>query len=142
MRKILLVSFILITLVGNSCHSQTNLKPSTPVSGIEEIDVYYFHMTTRCTTCKTVEAEARKNIEMLYADKVKSGKISFTALNLEEASGKSIGERLGVNSQTLLIVKGDTKINITNEGFLYAVSQPQKFTEVMRSKIDPLLKQE
>ena len=38
-----------------------------------------------------------------------------------------MGEKLGVNSQTLLIVKGDQKINITNEGFLYAVSQPQKF---------------
>jgi hypothetical protein len=76
---------------------------------------------------------------MLYADKVKAGNISFTSLNLEEATGKSMGERLGVNSQTLLIVSGDNKINITNEGFLYAVSQPQKFTEVMKSKIDPLL---
>ena len=97
-------------------------------------------MTIRCVTCKTVEAEARKNVEMLYADQVKAGKISFTALNLEEATGKSMGEKLGVNSQTLLIVKGDQKINITNEGFLYAVSQPQKFTEVMKSKIDPLIK--
>ena len=67
---------------------------------------------------------------MLYADQVKTGKISFTSLNLEEATGKTIGERLGVNSQTLLIVKGDQKINITNEGFLYAVSKPEKFTEV------------
>jgi hypothetical protein len=97
-------------------------------------------MTTRCVTCKAVEAEARKNIEMLYVDQVKSGNITFTALNLEEAAGKSMGEKLGVNSQTLLIVKGDQKINITNEGFLYAVSQPQKFTEVIKSKIDPLLK--
>jgi hypothetical protein len=87
-----------------------------------------------------VEAEARKNVEMLYTDLVKSGRISFTALNLEEATGKEMGEKLGVNSQTLLIVKGDEKINITNEGFLYAVSKPLKFAEVMKSKIDPLLK--
>ena len=77
---------------------------------------------------------------MLYADKAKSGNISFTSLNLEEATGKSMGEKLGVKSQTLLIVNGDQKINITNEGFLYAVSQPQKFTEVIKSKIDPLIK--
>jgi hypothetical protein len=60
-------------------------------------------------------------------------------LNIEEPAGKSTGARLGVNSQTLLIVKGDSKINITNEGFLYAVSQPQKFADVIKSKIDPLL---
>jgi hypothetical protein len=139
MRKLLLISFVLITLVGSSCNAQTSEKPAPAIADNGEVEVYYFHMTLRCTTCKTVEAEARKNIEMLYSDQVKTGKVSFTALNLEEPTGKSVGEKLGVNSQTLLIVKGDQKINITNEGFLYAVSQPQKFTEVMKLKIDPLL---
>jgi hypothetical protein len=141
MRKFLLLTLVLITLVCISCNAQTNQKPASAVSKNGDVEVYYFHLTTRCITCKTVEAEARKNIDILYADEVKAGKISFTALNLEEATGKSMGEKLGVNSQTLLIVKGDQKINITNEGFLYAVSQPQKFTEVMKSKIDPLIKE-
>jgi hypothetical protein len=138
MRNFLLTGFALITLLGASCNAQTDQKASASQKG--DVEVYYFHMTTRCVTCRTVEAEARKNVEMLYADKVKAGTISFTSLNLEEATGKSMGEKLGVNSQTLLIVKGDQKINITNEGFLYAVSQPQKFAEVMKSKIDPLVK--
>ncbi len=140
MRKLFLISFVLIILVGISCNAQTNQKPKQAVSNNEDIEVYYFHMTIRCVTCKTLEAEARKNIEMLYADQVKAGKISFTALNLEEATGKSMGEKLGVNSQTLLIVKGDQKINITNEGFLYAGSKPLKFTEIIKSKIDALIK--
>jgi hypothetical protein len=140
MRKFLLISFVLFTLIGMSCSAQTNQKPSPALSNNGDVEVYYFHMTTRCATCKTVEAEARKNVEMLYSDQFKTGKISFTALNLEESTGRSMGEKLGVNSQTLLIVKGDQRINITNEGFLYAVSQPQKFTEVMKSKIDPLMK--
>jgi hypothetical protein len=140
MRKLFFISFVLITLVGISCNAQPNQKSASPVSKNGDVEVYYFHMTTRCVTCKTVEAEARKNVEMLYADEIKSGKISFTALNLEESTGKSMGEKLGVNSQTLLIVKGDQKLNITNEGFLYAVSQPKKFADVMKSKIDPLIK--
>ena len=37
------------------------------------------------------------------------------------------------------LIMPNRKINITNEGFLYAVSQPQKFADVMKSKIDPLL---
>jgi hypothetical protein len=139
MRKFFLISFILITLVIISCNSQTDQKPVTSVANSGNVEVYYFHTTIRCVTCKTVEAEARKNVELLYADKVKAGNISFTSLNLEEATGRAMGEKLGVNSQTLLIVNGDQKINITNEGFLYAVSQPQKFAEVMKSKIDSLL---
>jgi len=140
MRKILFNSFVLIALAIISCNSQTNQKTVESVTITGNVEVYYFHNTVRCVTCKTVEAEARKNIEVLYPEQVKSGKISFTSLNLEEASGKSMGEKLGVNSQTLLIASGDQKINITNEGFLYAVSQPQKFAEVMKAKIDPLFK--
>jgi len=140
MKKFILLSFVLFALVSFSCTSQTNQKPVASVTMTGNVEVYYFHNTVRCVTCKTVEAEARRNLEMLYTDKVKSGNITFTSLNLEEATGKSMAEKLGVNSQTLLIVNGDQKINITNEGFLYAVSQPQKFTEVMKSKIDPLIK--
>jgi hypothetical protein len=139
MKNLFLLSFLLLAIAGISCNSQTKTKTVASVSNSSDVEVYYFHMTTRCVTCKAVEAEARKNIEVLYPEMVKSGKISFTALNLDEATGKSMGEKLGVNSQTLLIVKGEQKFNITNEGFLYAVSQPQKFTEVMKSKIDPLL---
>ena len=139
MKNLILAGFMMLVFSGASCNAQTEKKQTVSATSGNDVEVYYFHRTIRCVTCKTVEAEARKNIDMLYADRVKSGKISFIALNLEEATGKTVGDRLGVNSQTLLIVKGDQKINITNEGFLYAVSQPQKFTEVMKSKIDPLL---
>jgi hypothetical protein len=139
MKKLVILHYLLICLVLVSCNAPAEKKVVKDSLAGSDIEVYYFHLTTRCVTCKTVEAEARKNIEVLYSDQVKAGKISFMALNLEEATGKSMGEKLGVNSQTLLIVKGDQKINITNEGFLYAVSQPQKFAEVMKSKIDTLL---
>ncbi|MEI6048669.1 MAG: nitrophenyl compound nitroreductase subunit ArsF family protein [Bacteroidota bacterium] len=140
MKNFILAGFMMLVFSGVSCNAQTEKKQTLSSTSGNDVEVYYFHRTARCVTCKTVESEARKNIEMLYADQVKSGKISFTSLNLEEETGKTVGDRLGVNSQTLLVVKGDQKINITNEGFLYAISQPQKFTEVMKSKIDPLIK--
>jgi hypothetical protein len=140
MRNLILTGFMMLIFSGVSCNAQSGKKQLVSATSGNDVEVYYFHRTVRCVTCKTVEAEARKNIEMLYADQVKTGKISFTALNLEEATGKSVGEKLGVNSQTLLIVKGDQKINITNEGFLYAVSKPDKFREIIKEKVDPLMK--
>ena len=140
MKNLILAGFMMLVISGASCNAQTEKKQTVSSSSGNDVEVYYFHRTVRCVTCKTVEAEARKNIEMLYADQVKTGKISFTALNLEEATGKTVGDRLGVNSQTLLIVKGDQKINITNEGFLYAVSKPDKFRDIIKAKVDPLIK--
>ncbi|MDO9338977.1 MAG: nitrophenyl compound nitroreductase subunit ArsF family protein [Bacteroidales bacterium] len=140
MKNLILAGFLMLVFSGASCNAQPEKKQTVSATSGNDIEVYYFHRTVRCVTCKTVEAEARKNIEMLYADQVKTGKISFTALNLEEATGKTVGDKLGVSGQTLLIVKGDQKINITNEGFLYAVSKPDKFREIIKEKVDPLMK--
>jgi hypothetical protein len=140
MKNLVVACFVIFIFSGVSCTAQPEKKQSVSANSGNDVEVYYFHMTLRCVTCKTVEAEARKNIEMLYPEQFKSGKVSFTALNLEETTGKSTGERLGVNSQTLLIVKGEQKINITNEGFLYAVSKPDKFRDIIKEKVDPLMK--
>jgi hypothetical protein len=139
MKNLIIAGFIMLIISGISCKAQPEKKYTSSVSSGNEVEVYYFHMKVRCVTCKAVEAEARKNIEILYPEQIKTGKISFTALNLEESTGKAFGNRLGVNSQTLLIVKGEQKINITNEGFLYALSKPDKFKEILKEKVDPLL---
>lgn len=100
-----------------------------------KIEAYYFHNATRCTTCKTVEAEAKADLKELYGDKV-----TFQALNLEEKSTNALAKKLKVSGQTLLVVKGDKQVNLTNEGFLYAVTDPDKFKAKIKEKVDPLMK--
>ena len=100
-----------------------------------KIEAYYFHNATRCTTCKTVEAEAKADLKELYGDKV-----TFKALNLEEKSTDAVALKLKVSGQTLLVVKGEKQINLTNEGFLYAVTNPEKFKKIIKEKVDPLMK--
>lgn len=139
MKNLILAGFMMLVISGVSCNGQSEKKQVVSSTSGSDVEVYYFHLNTRCVTCRTVEAEARKNVEMLYPAQVKTGKISFTALNLEEAAGKAVGERLGVSGQTLLIVNGEKKINITNEGFLYAVSKPDKFRDIIKEKVDPLM---
>ena len=90
-------------------------------------------------TCRTIEARAKENLETLYPNQIKQGLITFQSVNLDEASSKPLTEKLGVSGQTLLLVKGDQKINLTNEGFLYAVVKPEKFREIINEKVDGLL---
>jgi thiol-disulfide isomerase/thioredoxin len=139
MRTIKLFIVILTVTFATSCNAQSSTKKETIASSTDKIEVYYFHFTSRCVTCKTVEAEAKKDIETLYPEQVKSDKITFQAINLDESSSKEIAEKLGVSGQTLLIVKGDQKINITNEGFMNARNNPDKFKEIIKEKIDKLM---
>lgn len=134
MKQIVILSFALAMIMGSwSCNAQTT-KNETKTNTSDKVEAYYFHFTSRCVTCKTVEAEAKADIESLY-----SGKVSFQSVNIDEESSKSLAEKLKVSGQTLIIVKGDTKIDITNEGFLYARSNPEKFKAIIKEKVDPLI---
>ncbi|MEI6679193.1 MAG: nitrophenyl compound nitroreductase subunit ArsF family protein [Mariniphaga sp.] len=126
--------FILILINGLLCNAQTAKKETKGVSSVN-VEAYYFHLSARCVTCKAVEAEAKKSLESLYG-----GKVSFQAINLEDAANKAIVEKMQISGQTLLVVKGGTKINLTNEGFLYARSNPEKFKSIIKEKVDRLIK--
>lgn len=133
MKKIQLFSISLLLLMGSlMCNAQS--APVTNTNSDNQVQAYYFHNTVRCETCRTVEAQAKADLESLYGDMV-----TFKALNLEDAATKPIAEKLKVSGQTLLIVKGNQKINLTNEGFLYAVTNPAKLKAIIKSKVDPLL---
>ena len=134
MKKIILLSFVLMLMSSLLSNAQTSKKATvSPASA--KVEAYYFHMSTRCVTCKAVEAEAKKNLEALYGDKV-----TFQAINIEDDASKAIVEKLKISGQTLLLVKGDTKINLTNEGFMYAMNNPEKFKSIIKEKVDGLLK--
>jgi Skp family chaperone for outer membrane proteins len=132
MKKIIFLSLILIM----SCFSgiaQSQKKGNAAQSTIK-VEAFYFHNTSRCVTCKAVEAEAKADLESLYGKQV-----TFTALNLEEETTNPIAEKLKVSGQTLLVVKGDKQINLTNEGFLYARTNPAKFKKIIKENVDKLL---
>jgi hypothetical protein len=142
MKSVIISVLALILIAGVSCNGQQAQKKSESevASTNAAVEVIYFHTTSRCVTCKTVEAEAKSNVALLYSEQVNDGKISFTSYNIEEPEGKEVAKRVGVEGQSLMIVKGDQKENLINDGFLYAVRQPEKFREIMKDKIDPLLK--
>jgi hypothetical protein len=140
MKTIRLLFVIALFLPFLSCNAQSEKKGAKESDdSSDKIEAYYFHFTARCVTCRTIEARAKENLETLYPNRIKQGLITFQSLNLEESANKPLAEKLGVSGQTLLLVKGDQKINLTNEGFMYAVAKPEKFKEIINQKVDGLL---
>ena len=138
MRQRAMLASLLLLMLSISCNGQSNKKEVSQKLESTNVKVYYFHFTRRCATCLAVEENARKAVEVLYSDKVKTGEYSFTAMNLDEASSKEIANKLGVGGQTLLIVRGDKKIDITDKGFLNA-HNPDKMKEEIKSAVDKVL---
>jgi hypothetical protein len=130
--------FVLIILSTSSqAQSEKNENGQELVSN-NEISVYYFHFTKRCVTCKAIESESLKALQSLYPDQYNSGQITFHSFNLDETEGKSAAEKLTVSGQALLVVVNDDIKNLTNEGFMYARSNPAKFHAEIEKAIGKL----
>ena len=126
---------VLVISINVSCSANTGKKDkNTEAPQAVKVEVYYFHYTHRCATCRAVESVSKEAVADLYGNKV-----SFTGYNLDEKAGEAKGKELGVSGQTLLIVAGDKKIDITNEGFMNARSNPDKLKQIIKEKIDSLL---
>jgi len=88
------------------------------------LSVYYFHSTHRCPTCYAVENVTKEALKEFFGDK-----ITLQTYNFQEDSNKALVERFQISGQTLLIVKGDKKVDLTNYAFINATSNPNKLKE-------------
>ncbi len=139
MKQLMVLSFAFLMLFSVFSSDAQVKKSDVKATVSKKIEVYYFHFSRRCNTCKSVEANAQKAVETLYADKVKKGEYSFKSINLDDASSKTIAKKLGVGGQTLLVVSSKKQIDITDKGFMNA-QDPEKMKEEIKKAVNQAIK--
>lgn len=137
---IITLLLILTGLFNLDSFAESPKQENKPKISADKIEVYYFHYSRRCLTCQAVENETLKSIKNLYPVLYKSGKITFSSVNLDQSNSKKLAEKLSIGGQTLLVVKGNIKTDLTDKGFLYAKNSPEKLKQELQKVIDPLLK--
>ena len=142
MKKLLIIIVIgmlqlnLITCQSNDTVSIKNNDEEIASS----VRVYYFHGTRRCTTCKAVEEVTKEILNEYYTTELANKIISFESINLDEEDSKEIANKLKVSGQTLLIISDKEAVNLTNQAFMNAVSNPLKLSILLKETIDEMLK--
>ncbi len=100
---------------------------------------YYFHGTRRCTTCKAVEEVTKEIFNDYYETELAEKRISFESINLDEEDSKVLASKLKVSGQTLLFVSDTDTVNLTNQAFMNAVSNPSKLSVLITDEIEKML---
>jgi hypothetical protein len=136
MKKWILLMILMLFSFGMILKSQEVVTVEKP-----KVEVYYFHATMRCPTCLAVEEQTRKTLDEDFTDAVKSGTIKLTVLNFEEKENKSLAEKFGIgwSSLILYVPETDKTINLTEDGFAYARTNPEKFRKKLQEKIKELM---
>jgi hypothetical protein len=141
MKQLLTASIaLMMVFIHFSCSGQPQQKPDISSSEVKsQVGLYYFHFERRCSTCISVEENSKKAFGELFPEQVKTGEYFFKGVNLDEKSSAEIADELGVGMQTLMVVHGDTKIDITSEGFMYAHDY-DKLKEEIKNAVEKALK--
>lgn len=103
-----------------------------------KVNVYYFHSTNRCVTCKTIEAETINVLNTNFKNDIEAGTVVAHYLNVDESANKAICEKLKVYGSSLLVTKGDKVVNLTNMAFSYARRDAAKFAQELTTEINKL----
>jgi len=142
MKKIILISAVLFAVIAVFAFrtAKTSATEEMTVNAGDKVEVYYFHLTRRCVTCQAVENETRNAIQALYPDELDKGIVSYIVLNLDDEKSQAAAEKCKATGQSLLIISGDTRIDLTDKGFMYAKTSPDKLRAEIKKAIDPLLK--
>ncbi|MFH1004817.1 MAG: nitrophenyl compound nitroreductase subunit ArsF family protein [Bacteroidota bacterium] len=139
MKKLFFLSLALImnfSLIANAQTKQNENKP--------KVEVYYFHATNRCPTCLAIEANAKKTFETYFVNELKTGKVKFIVINVDEEKNKKIAEKYEAAGSALFITKilndKETKNDMTSFAFSYGRNNPDKFINELKDKINKMLK--
>ncbi len=71
----------------------------------DRVTVYYLHSSTRCVTCRAVEAQTSEVLQSDFAAELKAGTITWKSLNYEVAPATDLAKRFGVTSFAVVLAK-------------------------------------
>ena len=136
MKQLLILSISLFLI---SCSGKAQNKAVENQVNKNTIEVFDFHTTNRCVTCKAIEANTKYTLETYFAEELKSGKITFKIINIDEKVNEKLAEKFQASGTSLFLnvisAKKEKQIDLTNFAFTYGKKQDE-FSEKLKVTIE------
>jgi len=130
---------------------QANASSNTTTTGAETTPVelptngvvaYYFHGTTRCPTCQTIESYSHDAIRLAFADQIKDGTIKWQVLNYEAPENAHFTTEYEIVAPTLVLVRTKDGKPVKWENLMQVwemVDDRAAFVEFVQKKLEDLM---
>ncbi len=76
--------------------------------------VYYFHGTSRCHTCRTIEAYAGEAVKGAFAAELESGRLAWQPTNVDEPANEHFVKDYQLFTRSLVLVDGSNPKRFKN----------------------------
>ena len=133
----LLVSFFLFSFSVKAQNKTEDTKVNE-----KTIQVFDFHTTNRCATCKDIEANTKYTLEAYFADEIKNGTITFQVVNIDDKENYELAKKFKASGTSLFlnVISSDKEKKIDLTGFAFSYGRNQKdFSNKLKNRIEKQL---
>ena len=109
-----------------------------------KVIAYYFHGTSRCPTCRTIERYSKEAIERYFAQELKNKTLEFKPINVEEPENRHYIQDYQLYTKSLVLVryKDDNQQKWKNLSEVWSyVSDKEKFYRYVKDETERFLQE-
>ena len=135
MKKWYLLASIALLLLACGSNSQTI---DTHATNDGKLHIYYFHTAKRCPTCLAIEQATEQVLQTHYVQHL-GDKIVYQSINLSDPQNAALAHTYQVSWSSLILHRDTLRIDLTQEAFAYARTEPERFQQLLNEHIQQLL---
>jgi len=139
MKKLILLSSILFSLLLNACGTNAPKKQTFLTDKPNQIEVIDFYGTHRCVSCKAIEANTKFTVDTYFKTEKEQGLVSFKIINVDDDKNYDMAEAYQAIGTALFlnVIKDgkETHIDLTDFGFAKGQDKAV-FTKELKAKIE------
>lgn len=113
-RKLMPIALFFLTVAAlgaifvHSEKSRADSRAAPQAQSTEtKVIAYYFHVTVRCVTCRTIESYSREVVEQKFGADIAKGLLEFKLVNLQLPENKHFVKDYQLFTKSLVLVRFD-----------------------------------
>lgn len=150
MKKLLLVLTIVMAIM-TACNNSapkvetetTNSETQTVAAKQNRLEVYCFHGTRQCETCKNMKANTKKTLDTYFASQLKDSSIVFLIVDVDDEKNEKLAEKFQATGTALMInkvINGKDSIVDWSDFAFEKANNESEFIPELKTKIESTLK--
>ena len=142
---IILSAILLFTACNNSTPANDVKTSEVPINSVKQnrLEVYCFHGTRQCETCKNMKVNTKKALETYFSNQLKDSSIVFSIIDVDDEKNEKIAEKFQATGTALMINKvvngKDSILNWSDFAFEKA-NDNEAFISEFKTMINSVLK--
>jgi hypothetical protein len=100
-----------------------------------KLQIYYFHSTSRCGVCNSIETNVNEVLDSSYAELVKNGSIDFKLVNVDEEANKPLAKKFDASGMNLRFIKIENNKEKDNDLTEFAMLHSKAEADIFKKGI-------